>query len=136
MNPYEPPHSLVLATEWVVNFGFWTMIAFFVVTTCVWPWWKSFWGVNIVSLELSIGLALLPSTLSLDFDFSRLTSAAGAWLQVGAVFLASCVVIWRGVLIIHDQLKGAQVTPLRLWRAALGSLARRLWPRPRSRTDA
>lgn len=112
-DPYIPPHALLVTDEWVINFAFWTMIAFFVVTSMVWPWWKSFWGVNIVFLELVIGLALLPAVLSLDFGFSRLTSTAGAWIQIAAVFLAGCIVLWRGALIIHDQLKGAQVSPLR-----------------------
>jgi hypothetical protein len=123
---YVPSHFTILASEYVVNFAFWAIIAVFIVTSLIWPWWKSFWGVNIVSLELAIDLALVPSVLSLDFGFSRLTSWPGAWVQIGAVFLAACIVVWRGFLIIHDQLRGAQVAPVQLWWALLRSAGRRL----------
>lgn len=123
---YVPPHYVILIGDWVINFTFWTMIAFFAIATAVWPWWKSFWGWNIVTLELAIGLALLPGILAIDFGINRFMSLGAAWIQIFAVFLAGCIVLWRGALVLNDQLRGAEVTPVQLVMAFARSAARRL----------
>lgn len=88
---------------WGGGFLFWVSGAFPVVVSVIWPWWQSWWGRNIVSLDVAIALALLPSTLYHQFGVMPSTYLFG-WITVGALFGAGIVVAWRTVLIFRTQL--------------------------------
>lgn len=81
---------------------FWVCAAFPVVMSGMWPWWQSAWGKNIVSLEWSIALALLPTICREEFGINTDTYLFG-WIVVASLFSAVAIVIWRGVLIFTTQ---------------------------------
>lgn len=83
--------------------GFWVSLAFPFVTRFFWPWNKSWWGWNIVMLDLSIAGTLFPSWLFLTFHVND------AWLQWIQVFFLGLVVVnvvWRAVMIWRTQRRG------------------------------
>lgn len=59
------------------------------------PWWRDHIGFTIVAESILLVGALVPTVLSLFFDFSRLTSDIAAWTDIGLVGLISPVMIWR-----------------------------------------
>lgn len=122
---YVPSHLLTLATEMSVTFSFWTMIGVGLVTTMVWPWWRSFWGVNLISLDGSISLALFPAMLSIDFGINRFDNAWGAWIEIVSITLAGLIVLWRGLLVMITQMRGSEITPVQLWLSLLKTALRR-----------
>lgn len=81
---------------------FWACAIFPFVMAVIWPWWKSWWGRNIVSLEMAIASALLPSVLYREFGINTNTIFFG-WVIVASLFAAAAVVVWRGVLIFQAQ---------------------------------
>jgi hypothetical protein len=91
-----------------MNAAFWSSAAFLLVISIVWPFWKSFWGINIVMLELAIALALLPGILMHDFGLHVLSNSAVGWIEVVALWLVGIIVIWRGGLIITEQVKATR----------------------------
>lgn len=97
--------QLQLLTD-LANIGagllFWVCFAFPFVIAMVWPWWQSWWGRNIVSLEIALAMALLPSVLHRELELSASTYLFG-WIIVGALFAAAAIVIWRGVMIFRVQ---------------------------------
>ena len=96
-------------TNWGLNVAFWAATSFLLVISIVWPWWKSQWGTNIMLLELAITLALLPTTLSRDFGLHVLSNATAAWLEVAALWLVGIIIIWRGGMIITEQLRAVKI---------------------------
>lgn len=99
MNPV-----LLAITRAEVMTGFWASLAFPVVTRFFWPWNKSWWGWNIVLLDLSISGTLFPSFLYMTLGVSNL------WLQSLQVFFLALVivnVVWRAVMIFRVQRKEA-----------------------------
>lgn len=87
-----------------VAFLFWASFLFPVATAIVWPWWKSWWGRNIASLEIAISLALLPSVLHREFGLPTDSYQYG-WLVVAALFAAGIIVAWRGFMVFRVQWK-------------------------------
>lgn len=85
-----------------VGILFWVCAVFPILIAIVWPWWQSWWGRNIASLEISLAVAFLPSILKLEFGVVPNTFLFG-WLVVAAVFSAATIVIWRGVMIFLAQ---------------------------------
>lgn len=102
-------------TEWAVNFSFWASVAFFIGIGVVWPWWKSFWGVNIVSLEGALMLAMFPFALSYEFGIRIRDSPVFAWIEATALWLVGIIVVWRGYMIISQQVRGATGMGLLTW---------------------
>lgn len=92
---------------WGFNVAFWASITFLVSISIIWPWWKSSWGANIVLLELGISLALLPGVFSYDFGV-HISTIAGGWVDVAALWLIAVIIVWRGGMIIIEQLRGAR----------------------------
>lgn len=90
--------------EWSGGFLFWTSATFPFIVSFIWPWWKSWWGRNIVSLEVVITAALLPSVLYREFGVNPDTYIFG-WLTVAALFAGGVIVAWRIVLIFRSQLE-------------------------------
>lgn len=62
---------------------------------------------NIVLLEAAISLALITTVLSRDFGI-RVSTTSGIWVEIVALWLVGIIVIWRGAMIIIEQLRGAQ----------------------------
>ena len=73
-------------------------IGFIAVYSALAPWWKNPIGRTIVTLDALLGLAFLPSILSLFFQFSRLTSHIAAWADIGIFWLITLTLIYRSFL--------------------------------------
>lgn len=91
-----------------VNVAFWPAFLFTPLISFVWPWWKSFWGINIVTLEIAIMLALINAVLSTDFGLHVTNSVALAWVEIAALYLVGAIVTWRGFLVIIEQVRGVR----------------------------
>lgn len=99
---------IIALANWGVNISFWSAAVFILCVGIIWPFWKSFWGMNIVLLELAIALALLPAILARDFGLHVFSSAVALWIQVVALWLVGIIIIWRGGLIITEQIKAVR----------------------------
>ena len=98
--------QIAFLTDWardVVGVTFWVCVAFPLVVSFVWPWWKSEWGWNIILLEAAIALTLLRGVLISEFGFA-FGSLPLLWVAVLSLTLVPIVVVWRGFLIIRTQL--------------------------------
>lgn len=62
------------------------------------PWWRNPIGRTIVIKDLLLMFALLPSVLSIFFQFNRLDSVIAAWVDVVLIGLIGPVMIWRSVV--------------------------------------
>lgn len=91
--------------EYGANFAFWASVSVLAGTSLIWPWWKSFWGINIVSLESALALALLPFVMSYDFGVRIGNSPPFAWTEAASLWLMGAVIVWRGFLVIQQQLR-------------------------------
>ena len=83
---------------------FWVCALFPFVMGIVWPWWQTWWGRNIVSLEVALAVVLFPSILHREFGLNTDTYFFG-WIAVAALFAASAIVIWRSIMIYRVQRK-------------------------------
>lgn len=92
------------AGMWLANVTFFTSLAFPLATAVFWPWWASWWGRNIVSLELGIAVTLLPAVLFRDFGVDSLVLR---WVQAAALATVPLIVVWRAVMIWQTQRAGA-----------------------------
>lgn len=91
--------------EYAIWFAFLASALFPLFTSYFWPWWKTTWGWNIVTLDLGVALALLPSWLRLAFGLRTAASYPFAWIAVASVFAVGVIVTWRTVLIWRTQRK-------------------------------
>jgi hypothetical protein len=98
-------HVLMVVDHVLINAAFITSLLFVPVTSAYWPWWQSWWGRNIVILELCIAGTLLGSVLFLDFGIS---SVAFQWIAAFFLTAIILIVIWRAVMIWAEQRKGAR----------------------------
>lgn len=85
-----------------------TVIAFIVIYTLLAPWWRNVLGRSIVTIDALLGMAFIPSVLSLFFDFNRLTSRIAAWADIVVFFAIAGVMLWRCWIWIriHRKKKG------------------------------
>lgn len=91
--------DLDVAAVWAA----WTAAVLFpFVTGFYWPWWRSEWGWNIITLEIGLALAVTPAWLHYVFGLQA-TSFPFRWFQVAAIFFIAFVIIWRAVLIWRTQ---------------------------------
>lgn len=88
----------------LANVTFGVSLAFPLVTAVFWRWWASWWGRNIVALELGIAVTLLPAVLYRDFGVDSLVLR---WVQVAALGTVPLIVAWRAVMIWRTQRSGA-----------------------------
>lgn len=95
---------LVDAGGVLANVTFFTSLLFPAVTAFFWRWWASWWGRNIISLELGIAVTLLPAVLYRDFGVDSLVLR---WVQVTALATVPLIVAWRAVMIWRTQRAGA-----------------------------
>lgn len=93
-------------SKWLINIAFFTGLLFPVVTRAYWPWERSWWGRNIVALELCISLTLLGSVLRIDLGINSFSLLLG-WTGMAGLSSVVVVVIWRSIMIYHDQRQGA-----------------------------
>jgi hypothetical protein len=70
-------------------------VAFTVVYSVLAPWWANPIGRTLVQLDILLGLALVPSILSLFWHFNRLTSHIAAWVDVGLFALIALTLFAR-----------------------------------------
>lgn len=94
----------------LVNVAFAVSAAFPVVTGAYWPWWASWWGRNIVGLEICIAATLLPATLYRDFGIDSFWLR---WISLVSLAAVIAVVVWRAVMIWVTQRNGLDWDPLR-----------------------
>jgi hypothetical protein len=99
--------------EYGANVAFWSSVFFFLLTSLIWPWWRSFWGVNIIGLEIALAVALLPFVMSYDFGVRIGASPAFAWSEGTSLWLMGVFIVWRGFLVVGQQLRGATGEGLR-----------------------
>jgi hypothetical protein len=99
------PRILADFIEYGANAAFWAPIGVVFITSFVWPWWKSFWGINITSFEAALAFALLPFVMNYDFGVRIANSLLFAWAEGCALWLMAFVSVWRGYLIIDEQLR-------------------------------
>ena len=83
-----------------------SVFAFLVTYTALAKWWTHVIGRTIVIKGILLGLALLPSTLSLFFKFNRLTSHVSAWIDISLFGLIAVVMAWRCVTWVKIHRKG------------------------------
>lgn len=95
-------HLIADLIDAAVALLFWVCAVFPVIVGIVWPWWQSWWGRNIVSLEVALAVALLPSVLHKEFGLNTDTYVYG-WLVVASLFAAAIIVVWRSVMIFIIQ---------------------------------
>ena len=60
--------------------------------------WTNPIGQTIVIKDLALLLVLIPSILSIFFQFNRLTSHIAAWFDVGSFALVPVIMCWRIVV--------------------------------------
>lgn len=70
-------------------------LAFIIIYTKLAPWWKSDIGKTLVYKDIMLLLAFIPTTLSLFFHFSRLTSNVAAYIDIGTFFGIAAIMVWR-----------------------------------------
>lgn len=88
------------------------VLLFIAVYSVLSPWWLDPIGRTVVLLDALIGVALLPSVLSLFWHFNRLTSLVSAWCDVSAFAAIALVLLLRIPLWIrtHRQLLAEERT--------------------------
>lgn len=62
------------------------------------PWWRDPIGRTIVTKDMLLLLALIPSVLSLFFKFTRVGSHIAAWVDVVLLGAMGPVMLWRIVI--------------------------------------
>jgi hypothetical protein len=125
------PQYLLDLAEWGMNVAFWASIVFITFIGWLWPWWRSFWGINIVTLEIAIALALLGSILETDFGLGKSQLMLLEWISITALWMVGGIILWRGFLVISAQVHGTfGVTLGGVMRRAARSLLRKQQPTP------
>jgi hypothetical protein len=109
MSLAQSPAQVSDALNVASQFTFWAGFLFPPVTALFWPWWRSVWGWNIITLETWIWLSLLPAPLHAYFGVSY--DSFLMWFQVAAVAGAGLTVAWRGILIYLTQRAAARRPP-------------------------
>jgi hypothetical protein len=89
----------------VIQFAFWSAVAFMVGYTLLANWWKSQVGWARISLDFGIALALSPSAIHWLFG-ARIDNSPGfAWYTIGAIALVGLVSLWNLALVAGIQFK-------------------------------
>lgn len=96
----QPDPVLAHYLDWMVNIGFFVTLAFVPINSLWWPWWKEWWGRNIVLLDLFIAGTLFPDVLYLDW---HITAWILQWSQAVALTATVLVIPWRTALIWNAQ---------------------------------
>lgn len=89
---------LILLFKVVLVAGAVSVAAFVAVYTRYAPWWKDTVGRTIIIESVLLVCCLTPTTLSLFFSFSRLTSNIAAWADIVLFGLLTPCMLWRCVV--------------------------------------
>lgn len=95
---------LVDAVEWAVNLAFWGAVLFPAAVGLIWPWWRDWWGQNMVALDLCVAGTTLGLVLRYDWGVK---SVSLAWVDVVSLSLSFVVIAWRAVMIFRAQRSSA-----------------------------
>lgn len=72
-----------------------SVVLFTAVYSLLAPWWRNPIGRTLVIMDILVGVAVLPTVLSLFWSFNRLTSLISAWCDVGTFAAIAIVIIMR-----------------------------------------
>lgn len=95
--------AIMHATTIETIVAFFAAVAFIALYTAIAPWWRSPLGRNLVALDGSISLTLLPSVLHHALGVSSADTPAFAWFTVCAFALVPCVIAWRAWILCRIQ---------------------------------
>lgn len=101
-------------TQLLADIGKWAAIVTFYVTALfpligvVWPWWQSWWGRNIVLLEIALALTLLKFWVTRTFGTDVAHSLWFTWVSTVALCTVPVIVTWRGGMIVAQQVSAAR----------------------------
>jgi hypothetical protein len=88
--------------NWGVNAAFVIAFLFPAAVRTFWAWEKSDWGINIVSLEFAIALALLPAWLHRTVGLT-VNTLLFEWTDAIAIWSIPGIIIWRMIIIWRSQ---------------------------------
>lgn len=91
----KPEPLIILLLRIVLISGEVSILAFIAQYTRLAKWWCSPVGRTIVIKDILLVLVLIPSILSLFFQFSRLSSHIAAWVDIVLLGLVTPVMWWR-----------------------------------------
>jgi hypothetical protein len=89
---------ITLLFKVVLISGALSVLLFVAVYTWYAPWWRDEIGRTIVVKDILIAIMLVPTILSLFFEFTRLSSRVAAWVDIGLFGLLTPVMLWRCVV--------------------------------------
>lgn len=89
---------IILLLKITLISGVISIAAFVAVYWRLAPWWRNQIGRTLVVKDVLLILIMIPTILSLFFQFNRLTSHIAAWLDVVLFGLITPVMIWRAVV--------------------------------------
>lgn len=93
---------LVDFIEWSVNLSFWSSVLFPLVIASVWPWWKDWFGQTMVAFDLTYASAALSTVMYYDWG---LKGTVLVWVAAIGLATSFLVLIWRTIVIFHEQRK-------------------------------
>lgn len=86
---------LILALKVACISGFCSLALWILVYSRLANWHRNPIGRTLVAKTALIAALLVPTTLSLFFQFNRLTSYIAGWVDVALIGLIAPVMIWR-----------------------------------------
>ena len=92
----------------VVLIGFVAAVLFPVAAAFILPWWRHAFGLNMIALDLALGIALFPAVLHRVFGVS-LTSIAYTYVIAISLTIVPIVIVWRFWVIYKTQRAGARL---------------------------
>lgn len=95
--------ALVRATTVETIVAFCAAVAFIVLYSVIAPWWRSPLGRNVVALDASISLTLLPGVVHHFFGVSTALDPYFAWFTVLAFGAVPLVIAWRAWILCRIQ---------------------------------
>lgn len=94
--------TLADVINWGINVAFVISALFPIVIRPIWAWTRSSMGLNVVTLDVVVALALLPTWLHRTFSVNALTLPF-IYVQAISIWLVPTVVVWRALIIWHEQ---------------------------------
>lgn len=103
-------HMAVNLINWGANVAFLVPFLFPFYIRLIWAWHKDEWGWNIVTLDMAVSIALLPSFVHRVIGVN-VNTALFAWIVAGSIWAIPIIVIWRSVMIWRKQRHANLVQP-------------------------